>query len=418
MEGFFDGDFIGIFRKNTTVNYRTIILFFICISSASARSLNIDTMPLHRYNFSTEILDKYASGELRSGQPAVHYSFIGEYFKALSFPNEVEIEWNFDTLTQKDRRYFEQFSSKNAFEAIIDRAENEKIIIINEAHHKPLHRVFVRLLLKGLYSKGYRVLCLEALNNCQVKTWAECDSTLNARGYPVSSPLSGYYIVEPQMGNLIREAIRLGFTVRSYEQTGEDRELNQAKNIKKIIEEYPYDKVLVLCGWYHLLEEENQNQTWMASHLRGITGINPFTIYQDILIERVATPESPFMEMMNYDEPTIFVDPQNSLYNGFPDNKLFDALVYHPRTKYLYNRPDWLLWDKNNKVYFFDDLGENYPYLIKAYKKEEGLEAVPIDIIEKSYKGDTKALILPPGKYILQVRDLKGNEKLKEIVVN
>ena len=88
------------------MNYRTIILIFTCILSISARSMNIDSIPLHRYYFSTQILDMYANGTLRFGQPAEHYSFIGENFKALSFPNEVEIEWNFDTLTQKDKDYF------------------------------------------------------------------------------------------------------------------------------------------------------------------------------------------------------------------------------------------------------------------------------------------------------------------------
>ncbi len=43
-----------------------------------------------------------------------------------------------------------------AAEYIIKRSSKERIIIINEAHHQPLHRVFTESLLEGLYQNGFR----------------------------------------------------------------------------------------------------------------------------------------------------------------------------------------------------------------------------------------------------------------------
>ncbi|MBX9449469.1 MAG: hypothetical protein KL787_07030 [Taibaiella sp.] len=62
-----------------------------------------------------------------------------------------------DSLLFDDHRLF------NARDYIVHRSKDEEIIIINEAHHVPLHRIFTRSLLKDLYNNGYRYLGLEAL---------------------------------------------------------------------------------------------------------------------------------------------------------------------------------------------------------------------------------------------------------------
>ena len=43
-------------------------------------------------------------------------------------------------------------------------AEKYQIVMINEAHHVPQHRVFTYRLLEDLWQKGYRYLALEALS--------------------------------------------------------------------------------------------------------------------------------------------------------------------------------------------------------------------------------------------------------------
>lgn len=82
-----------------------------------------------------------------------------------------------------------------------------------------------------MYQNGYQYLGLEAL----------FDSLINERKYPIQE--SGYYIKEPEFGNLITEALNIGYKLFSYEATknknGEEREIEQALNIQKFIYNNP-----------------------------------------------------------------------------------------------------------------------------------------------------------------------------------
>lgn len=374
-------------------------------------------IPLHTYKFSQEIAQAQAGDSIRIPTAAQYYSYIGEYQKALSVPNEIDLEWGFDTLTEADIKHFMAFEAQDAVDAIIKQATNEQIIIINEAHHKPRHRIFVRKLLKGLYANGYRYFGLEALSNCEQVPPPYCDTALMQRGYILNSPLSGTYVTEPQMGNLIEEAVSIGFELFAYEYFGQGRDSLQAQNISNILKQDPDAKILILCGWYHLLEEESQGRKWMANYLREMTSINPFTIYQDILIERNCSPESPFFTSMQYDKETVFINLQGAFYNGKPDLQLFDALVYHPRTRYIMNRPDWLVNYDNNKIYTPQDIAVPFPCLIKAFPSTRDNNSTPIDIIEKEYPNDPTALVLPPGHYRLEYLSITGEKQVQEVFV-
>ncbi len=215
-----------------------------------AAACQLAGQPLHPYKFTAEIRAAAASGEMRVSKAAQYYSYIGEYPQALSVPNEVPLEWGFDTVAQADKGYFARFRPQPAVEALLDKAATTQVLILNEAHHKPQHRVFTRLLLRGLYERGYRYLGLEALSNCAS---GFCDSTLNERGYALNSPITGTYVTEPQMGNLIREAIALGFEVFPYDQFSKDRELDQAKHIAAFMEAHPDGKIVLPPGAYRLV---------------------------------------------------------------------------------------------------------------------------------------------------------------------
>lgn len=367
-------------------------------------------IPLHIYPMSKEIETGLAEGKMRITKAAQYLSYIGEYQTAASVPHEVDLEWGFDTLREADKAYFKQFKPKPAAQAIVERAAQEQITIVNEAHHKPAHRVLTRSLLAGLYEKGYRYFGLEALSNCAYVPAEYCDDQLNERGYAYNSPLSGTYITEPQMGNLIRDALAIGFTLFAYEKFGDQREQHQAHYITEVLRKDPKAKILIQCGWYHLLEAPNRDKTWMAAHLRDSTGIDPFTIYQDILVERPSGKESPFYSMMNFDQPMVFVNDKGHFYNGFEDFDLFDALIYHPRSTYERNRPNWLIEYGDNELYnvpaAFITVG--YPCLIKAFKADEPDSAVPVDIIQREYAADRTVLVLSPDRYRLVITNRSG----------
>jgi hypothetical protein len=141
------------------------------------------------------------------------------------------------------------FLAVNAMEYILERAKNEEVLIINEAHHKPKHRFFTRSLLNSLYEQGYRYLGLETLSNRET-----ADFELNIRKYPLK--YSGTYSNEPQFGNLIREALEIGYMLFPYEGegNGKPREINQAKNIAAFMKTHTDGKYLIHCVDAHATE--------------------------------------------------------------------------------------------------------------------------------------------------------------------
>jgi len=341
-------------------------------------------IPAYTYKFSHEITEGLSNETIKISRAAEYYSYIGEYQKALSVPNELDILWGFDTLSNNDLEYFNEFVAK---------------------------------ILQGLYDNGYKYFGLEALSNCEYLPPEFCDSLINKRGYPLNSPVSGTYVTEPQMSNLIIQAMEIGFEIFAYEKFGKNREEEQAKFIADKLKTDPESKILILCGWYHILEEMENGKNRMAYHLRQKTGVNPFTIYQDLLIERHCTSEHPLMEKINFKEPKLFINKEGEYYNGRRDFKKFDALIYHPRTKYISNRPNWLLDHADNRIFPVEIKGDNYPYLVKAFPKERNRDSVPSDIIELKYKEDKTVLVLPSGKYILEIVDKNRNISLEEIEV-
>jgi hypothetical protein len=68
------------------------------------------------------------------------------------------------------------------------------------------------------------------------------------------------------MANLLIEAIKIGFTLFEYEPIDgsncKGREIGQAENIAKVIEEKPISKFLIHFGYEHVNEAILGNKTW------------------------------------------------------------------------------------------------------------------------------------------------------------
>ncbi|WP_460501655.1 hypothetical protein, partial [Hymenobacter agri] len=118
----------------------------------------------------------------------------------------------------------------------------------------------------------FRYLALEALA-------AEDTAGVRRRGFPVGT--SGFYLREPTLANLVREARRLGMHVVSYDAFGADREQNQARNLlAATVQRNPNARVVVLAGHAHINERLNPQFKSMAQWFRELSGIDPFTIDQ------------------------------------------------------------------------------------------------------------------------------------------
>lgn len=332
---------------------------------------------------------------------AVNYSISGNYKKAL----ETWDRYNASTkeITEEEYAFFHLLTPINAKDYIIERAKNEQIIIINEAHHSALHRNFVSSILQGLYDNGYRYLGLEAL-------W---ERSINSRLFPVLE--SGYYIKEPEFGNMVFEAMQIGYTLFGYEamegESGKNREMKQAQNIADFLSHNTEGKTLIYCGYDHVIETDI-NTDWgkaMAGRLKDILKIDPFTIDQVRYSEKGNEKYNhPFIKMVDKNYPIILVDSVGNILS----TKQTDARIIHIQTEYKKDRPTWLAMNGIRKEYYVPKSKiEQYPVLVLAYRQDEmEYNGIPVDIIEITNKKDIKPLLLSKGEYEIVIKNRNYDE--------
>ena len=305
-----------------------------------------------------------------------------------------------------------------AKEYIVQQASEHKVIIINEAHHYAPHRVFTESLLRELYENGYKNLGVEALSNGN-----NIDAELNERKYPIQG--SGYYIKDPNFGNLLRTALNIGYNVFAYDQTsnvnGKEREIAQARNIEKKIQEKPDEKFLIFCGFEHALE--GAHKSWekaMAGRLKEYTGIDPLTINQVKYSERSDPANNePLLKALQVEQPSILLDLKNDPLQYEKDKGWSDIAILHPNTSNKKGRPQWLIQDDKELVQFENEKIEiTYPIMALAYKKDENIKnAIPFDIIELQNKSDKSFFVLEKGTYNIVVSNKDNHSFIYELKV-
>lgn len=309
-------------------------------------------------------------------------------------------------LSQELKDSFALFKRQSAIPFILEQTKDQQVVIINEAHHMPQHRVFTTQLLEGLKQQGFTHLGLETyMFN------SKNDSALQANKYPTLK--SGYYTREPQFGNLVRVAAQKGFKVFGYESeghsNGKEREINQGKNIQEYIAKHPNDKFLIHCGFDHGYEGE-LSSSWekaMAGRLTEYTKIDPLTINQAVFSERSKKEyEDPFYQELNINEPSVFAKDKVS-FSKKKNGGYFDIFVFHPRSN-KFNRPKWMVYGDRKEVKFsFEEADINCPCLVFAYKKGEKIgQAVPYDIIETATK--EAILVLDESDFELVIWNAEG----------
>lgn len=366
------------------------------------------------YKFSSEIEDKVAKDTVpwKFQISASDYAKKGDYKNAL-------IHWDLAMGTREKNFSEPQIDSLNqkyskikATDYIIEQAKKHQVVIINEAHHNSFHRVFTKSLLQKLFENGYKNLGLEALANGE-----DLDSTLNSRKYPIQE--TGHYIKEPQFGNLVRDALEIGYTLFAYENMekggGKPREIEQAKNIQKVIHSKPNEKFLIHSGFDHALE--GIHEFWekaMAARLTEYTGIDPLTINQEVYSEK-SHPKfnHPILKAFDIKEPTILIDENNNPFKYEQGEAYTDIAVFHPNTEYINDRPQWVFKNGNENVSInLTDIDIEYPVMVLAFKQGEDINlAVPVDIKEVVEQGGNCNLGLKKGNYEIVVTN--GKEAVK-----
>jgi hypothetical protein len=280
---------------------------------------------------------------------------------------------------------------KSVIDEIIDLSKSEKVVMLNENHWCPKHRMLAFQLLDKLKKNGFNYLAIEAISPMM-------DSILNIRHFP--SKETGYYTREPYFAHFIRKAKKLGFQIVEYDNMEEsiDRELSQAINLKKILDKDSNAKIFVYAGIDHILEV-NSSKKRMAECFKEITGINPLTFNQvkvvaDILSDLEVFPSSDFSGFNNL---TTNVD-------YFIINNL------KPNLKEVYFNEEFeqfTLKINNLKNYLNEDV------LIKVYNVNEykllKSNAIPVFIFTDKLKGREIVFDLPKGEYFVKVLSNKDD---------
>ena len=293
----------------------------------------------------------------------------------------------------------------DAIETVVDKAGEFRFLLINEAHNSARNRAFTTSLLRPLWEKGYRYLALEALSHQ--------DKDLVSRGYPTVS--TGHYFGDPVFGNMLREALSLGYKLIPYESKNPSqnptlRDRDQALNIyNSTLKTDPEARVIVHAGYSHISEEGGPTYTPMGAQLKALVKQEILTVDQVTMTERndslkmhpyyrhVMTHLKPQVPVVFKNEQDILVDPIRLAS--------IDIQVYHPATVYRKGRPNWLLQNGAKLYELPAEFVKHRGFLLQAFRDGEPDSAVPVDqfVIEEE-----NALLLKPGKYVLKLTDRSG----------
>ena len=353
-----------------------------------------------------ELAAKYPSSmavrSLASQQLATFLSFLGRTDEAIA---------TFDSANAGRSTWpavaVDSFQVVDAVDAIVRVADTSRLILVNEAHHVPQHRVLTYALLERLYDKGFRYLAAE--------TFAETDSGLQRRGYGVRG--SGYYSNEPVFGALIRKALQLGYTLVPYEavEPGGDREMGQAR--KLVARTFATDsnaRVLVHAGYDHINESGTlAGVPPMAIRVRELTGINPFTVDQVMMTARGRRE----FEHPSYRAFARVGDSAQSVAVRYSDGRLWsarpgthDLTVISPVTTLSSGRPHWLRQLGTRTVHTMSQrvCRSEQPCVVSAYRDGVAADAIPDDRLLVN-DAAAPSLVLERGSYRVVVTSARGD---------
>lgn len=312
--------------------------------------------------------------------------------------------------------------AEDALEAIVRQARNHRIVILNEAHHVPLHRAFAMRLARELRKIGY--------------TWLACETfetTPFGKGYLALS--DGYYLREPVFAHFLRDAAAEGWKMVQYEPmddepqddaavSSEMRESGEARNlVERVFARDPNAKLLIFVGYGHLMEMPKVGNgvgtAQMAAHLKHLTGLDPLTVEQTIMMghtDVIAEPPMYRRATAREQRGSPFVlrapDGKYEVFGGY--RFAVDIQVTHPRSvnDSMTGRPTWMR-----------DLAQLRPVdvpkallpqkgtrLIYAYEKDAPADAVPSDIVKVAAGATPPQFMLPVGecRYVVGLKRAQG----------
>ncbi|WP_010584706.1 hypothetical protein [Schlesneria paludicola] len=368
---------------------------------------------------------------------AAQYSYVGRHQDAFK-----EFDKTMGSSPGRDASFqIDDYVPIDATTAVLDLADQYQVIMVNEAHHVPMHRAWTIGLLDDLYKKGFRYFAAEALT---VK-----DVELTNRVYPTLK--TGYYVREPLLADLVRIALRIGYEVVPYEYESEisteltddpivsqnRREEGQAKNLKeRILSKDPKGKILVHAGYSHIgknsatweIDGKKADVRFMALVFQSLTGIEPLSIDQTMMTERGTVKKERHEYHLALEKGYVKETP--IILHNKKDGKPFklsgnydvtsDLVVFHPRSRYENGRPSWLVMGGKRKPYLVNFHGHPSPgefFLVQAFYQDEiSPDAVPVDQMAYTADDAVPTLWLPSENIRIRVIDENGKTLAEDFI--
>jgi hypothetical protein len=305
--------------------------------------------------------------------------------------------------------------AEDAIRAIVERARDRRIVIVNEAHDSPRDRAFALRLAEALRPLGFTHFAAEAFINVSPEIAAGEMGWLESAGYPRFS--TGTYTVDPMFGYLVRRAMALGYRPVAYEArlmpehmaaAMEERivlrEQAQAENLARALAAAgPDAKFLIHVGYSHAAERPQPpgETEWMAARLARLAGLDPLTIEQTELSEVSFSPRARALHRVLAsrvgESPAIFMKGGAPLATGQLGGAT-DLQVVHPVVASLAGRPDWLR-DTGRRAVAIPQ--EHLPgegrRLVQAFVAGEADDAVPLDQALVTAGEEPPVLYVPDG---------------------
>jgi hypothetical protein len=325
--------------------------------------------------------------------------------------------------------------AEQAVDAIARLAKDRKAVFLNENHSYPLTRTLTVQLLSALRKEGFDTFAAETLNQADMPD-------LQKRGYTVSA--TGFYTEEPVYSEMVNEALRLGYRIVAYEAlsdaTGDAREAEQAKNLKRdVYADHPDARLVVNAGYAHIQEHGKYlGGSAMAQHFARLTDIDPLTIEQTMLIphDKVASDHPYYREVMKKlapSQPIVFIDGKGNPWSL--KDKAYDVSVFFPEEVVQRGRPTWLALGGLREAFEVSGrmCDQSYPCMVEARPEGRPDEAIPADRAVIAFKGRVAAfgdklrqssdpypvteLWLRPGKYEILARDMSNQARHRQTIV-
>lgn len=414
------------------------------------RALSEQPSPLARYQY-LQKLDPHlstANQHLAAQMSAFALAELGLYSQAvLAFPLKMR---PVPGLSLPDAL---NWRGEDAIEVIAKAAANRRIVMINEVHHNAQTRVLTLQLLPRLRALGFNYLAIEALGN---------DPGLTERGYPLRA--SGTeYLQEPLYGEIVREALRLGFVLVPYddEEAESDvgvREAGQARNLlRRVFTRDPDARLVVAAGYAHVDKAVGRLGLArpMAMNLAELTGLDPLSIDQAQFLDVEWGKNDDYHRLaarFPSEVPEVLVDEASGRpWSAAPE--LYDISVISPpslslkafgdeeisapsvgRYRDLSNgvqmahqafvafndmkRPKWLELGGRRRPYPVDTrlCRGQIPCVVDAHYVDEPDQATPADIYAFFKSSSSTRLYLYPGRYRLRAWNDQGR-RLSDAVI-